>query len=173
MDFQTHTIAATVHGRFLVREGPPQRLLVGFHGYAETAEVHLDELLKIRGIDNWTVASVQALHPFYTARTQQVVASWMTKLDREMAIADNIAYVRNVVEWFHEPQTVVFEGYSQGGAMAYRAASDFGRAAGLIVLAADVPPDVTSNIPAVLIGRSRHDDWYTDEKVKKDLTVFV
>ena len=169
MDFQTHTIAATVHGRFLVREGPPQRLLVGFHGYAETAEVHLDELLKIRGIDNWTVASVQALHPFYTARTQQVVASWMTKLDRELAIADNIAYVRSVVEWFHEPQTVVFEGYSQGGAMAYRAANDFGRAAGLIVLAADVPPDVTSNIPAVLIGRGRHDDWYTEEKLKKDL----
>ena len=97
MDFQTHTIAARMHGRFLVREGPPQRLLVGFHGYAETAEVHLDELLKIRGIDNWTVASVQALHPFYTARTQQVVVSWMTKLDREMAIADNIAYVRSVV----------------------------------------------------------------------------
>jgi predicted esterase len=165
----THSIAATVHGRFLVQPGPPKRLLIGFHGYAETAEKHLEDLTKIRGAQNWTVVSVQALHPFYTARTQQVVASWMTKLDREMAIADNIAYVRSVVEWFHEPETVVFEGYSQGGAMAYRAASDFGRAAGLIVLAADLPPDVTSNIPPVLIGRGIRDDWYTDEKLKKDL----
>ena len=164
-----HTIAATVHGRFIVREGPPERVLIGFHGYAETAEKHLEDLLKIRGIENWTVASVQALHPFYTSRTQQVVASWMTKLDREQAIADNLAYVRSVVGWFHDPEKVVFEGYSQGGAMAYRAASDYGRAAGVIVLAADVPPDVTSNVPAVLIGRGTRDEWYTDEKLKKDL----
>jgi len=166
---QEHTIAATVHGRVLVRPGPPERLLIGFHGYAETAEIHLEQLLKIAGIENWTVAAVQALHPFYTARTQQIVASWMTKLDREQAIADNLAYVRNVLEWFHEPRTVVFEGYSQGGAMAYRAASDFGRAAGVIVLAADVPPDVPSSLPPVLIGRGTRDEWYTDEKLKKDL----
>jgi len=169
LTFQQHTVAATVHGRFVVRPGPPERLLIGFHGYAETAETHLDELLKIGGVEEWTVASVQALHPFYTARTQQIVASWMTRLDRELAIADNIAYVRSVLEWFHQSKTVVFAGFSQGGAMAYRAASDFGRAAGLIVLASDVPPDVTSNLPPVLIGRGALDDWYTDEKLKKDL----
>src|SRR5581483_8862807 len=140
----THTIAATVHGRFLVRAGPAERMLVGFHGYAETAEIHLDELLKIPGIDAWTVVSVQALHPFYTSREQRIVASWMTRLDREPAIDDNKAYVRGVLDSLHPPQTVVFAGFSQGGAMAYRAAADFGRAAGVIVLAADVPPDVTS-----------------------------
>ena len=129
----THTLAATVHGRFLVRAGPPQRLLIGFHGYAETAEVHIEELSKIRGVEDWTVVSVQALHPFYTALTQQIAASWMTKLDRELAIADNIAYVRSVREWFQSPKTVAFAGYSQGGAMAYRAASDFARAAGVSV----------------------------------------
>ena len=169
LTIQEHTIAATVHGRFLVRPGPAERLLIGFHGYAETAEVHLEDLWKIRGVEDWTVVSVQALHPFYAARTQQIVASWMTKLDRELAIADNIAYVRSVLEWFHHPKTVVFAGFSQGGAMAYRAASDFGGAAGLIVLASDVPPDVTENVPPVLIGRGVRDDWYTDEKLKKDL----
>jgi predicted esterase len=169
LTFQEHTIAATVHGRFLVRPGPPERLLIGFHGYAETADIHINELLKIRGVENWTVAAIQALHPFYTARTQQIVASWMTKLDREQAIADNKAYVRSVIDSFRETRTVVFLGFSQGGAMAYRAASDFGRAAGVIVLAADLPPDVTTNIPPVLIGRGNRDDWYTDEKLKKDL----
>ena len=158
-----------MHGRFLVRPGPPERLLIGFHGYAEAAEIHMDELLKIRGVENWTVAAIQALHPFYTGRSERIVASWMTKLDREQTIADNKAYVRSIIESFHEPRTVVFLGFSQGGAMAYRAASDFGRAAGLIVLAADLPPDVTTNIPPVLIGRGSRDDWYTDEKLKKDL----
>jgi predicted esterase len=168
-DFQTHTLAATVHGRFLVQQGPPERLLVGFHGYGENAEMHINELLKIRGIDRWTVASVQALHPFYSGRTESVVASWMTRLDREAAIADNIAYVRSVLEWFHEPQTIAFAGFSQGTAMAYRAASDYGRTAGLIALGGDVPPDVADNLPPVLVGRGKRDDLYSDEKFEKDL----
>ena len=164
-----HTIAATVHGRFVVRPGPPERLLIGFHGFAETAEIHIEELLKIRGVEAWTVVSVQALHPFYTGRSQQIVANWMTSQDRELAIADNIAYVRSVVESFHEQQKVVFAGFSQGVAMAYRAASDFKKAAGLMVLGGDLPPDVTSNIPPILLGRGVRDDWYNDEKFKKDL----
>jgi len=166
---ETHTIAATVHGRFIVRAGPPERLLVGFHGFAETAQIHLEELLKIRGVEAWTVVSVQALHPFYTGRTQQIVANWMTSQDRELAIADNIAYVRSVVEGFHQPQKIVFAGFSQGVAMAYRAASDFKKAAGLIVLGGDRPPDVTSNIPPMLLGRGVRDERYSEEKFKKDL----
>src|SRR5216117_786469 len=136
-----HTIAATVHGRFLVRGGPPERLILGFHGYAQTAEILLDEVLKIDRIDRWTLASVQALHPFYSGRTQQVVASWMTRLDRELAIADNINYTRGVIDWLHRPATIVFAGYSQGAAMAYRTASDCEQAVGLMVLGGDVPPD--------------------------------
>jgi len=158
-----------VHGRFLVRPGPPEKLLIGFHGYAETAEIHIEELLKIPVTDGWTIVAVQALHPFYTSRDERIVASWMTRLDREMAIDDNKAYVRGVLDYFHDPQTVVFAGFSQGGAMAYRAAADFRRAAGVLVLAADVPPDVTSLDTPVLIGRGERDNWFTDEKLKKDL----
>ncbi|MDQ6801356.1 MAG: phospholipase [Acidobacteriota bacterium] len=165
----THTIPATVHGRFLVREGPPERLLIGFHGYAETADIHIEELSRIRGIDRWTVAAIQALHPFYS-RTQQVVASWMTRLDRELALADNIAYVRSVIETFHDPETVVFFGYSQGAAMAYRGAANYGRGKGLIALGGDVPPDVVDNVPPALVARGARDEWYSEEKFKKDLS---
>jgi predicted esterase len=164
-----HTITATVHGRFLVAEGPPARLLIGFHGYAETAERHFEDLIKIPGTDAWTVVAVQALHPFYAGRTQKVVASWMTPLDREMAIADNIAYVRSIVDWFHQPETVVFAGFSQGAAMAYRAASSYAHAAGLIALGAHMPLDVKENLPPVIVGRGLHDEWYTEEKLKQDL----
>ena len=104
LDFEIRSIAATVHGRYLLRPGPAERLLVGFHGYGENAEAHLAQLVKIPHIDRWTVVSVQGLHPFYSGRTQQIVASWMTSQDRELAIADNKAYVRSVVAAFPTPR---------------------------------------------------------------------
>jgi predicted esterase len=170
-DFDIHTIPTTVHGRYLVCDGPPERLLVGFHGYGETAETHMAELRQTPGIDRWTVVAVQALHPFYVSRTGMIVASWMTSLDRELAIEDNRAYVRSVVAQFPTPQQLIFLGFSQGAAMAYRAAAG-SAATGVIALGGDVPPDVVeshSKLPPVLIGRGIREEWYTDEKLQKDL----
>ena len=129
------------------------------------------ELRQIPGIDRWTVVAVQALHPFYVSRTGMIVASWMTSLDRELAIDDNRAYVRSVVAQFPAARQLVFLGFSQGAAMAYRAAAG-SNAAGLIALGGDVPPEVVEsrpNLPPVLIGRGIREEWYTDEKLQKDL----
>ncbi len=54
--------------------------------------------------------------------------------------------------------------------MAYRAAADYRRAAGLIVLAHEVPSDVKEGIPPVLVGRGVRDDLYPAEKLEKDLS---
>jgi predicted esterase len=170
-DIQTRTIPTTVHGRYLVRNGPPERLLVGFHGYGETAEAHMAELRQIPGVDRWTIVAVQALHPFYVSRTGMIVASWMTSLDRELAIEDNRAYVRSVVAQFPRPAQLVLLGFSQGAAMAYRAAAG-SDATGVIALGGDVPPDVVeanSKLPPVLIGRGIREEWYSEEKLQKDL----
>jgi predicted esterase len=170
-DLNIRTIPATVHGRYLVRDGPPERLLVGFHGYGETAEAHMAELRQIPGIDRWTAVAVQALHPFYMNRTGMIVASWMTSLDRELAIEDNRAYVHSVVAQFPPPRQLVFLGFSQGAAMAYRAAAG-SNATGVIALGGDVPPEVVEShpkLPPVLIGRGIREEWYTDEKLQKDL----
>src|SRR5207253_1436125 len=96
------TIATQTHGRYLVSPATAATtadapLLVGFHGYGETAEEELARLHSIPGIDRWTVVSVQGLHQFYRRRTNEVVASWMTRQNRELTIADNIAYVTSVV----------------------------------------------------------------------------
>jgi len=163
----THTIETITHGRYLVERRGSQRLLVGFHGYGESAERHLEELRQLDPAEEWTLVAVQALNRFYT-RSQEVVASWMTREDREHAIADNIEYVRRVVETLRPYDRLVFAGFSQGAAMAYRAAAAVG-ADGLIILAADIPPDVESVPVPVLIGRGERDDWYSDEKLKKDL----
>ena len=173
-----HTIEARTRGRYLVRAPqtpPPWPLLVGFHGYAEAAADHLEALVSIPGHEAWLLVAVQALHPFYT-RSERVVASWMTREDREEAIADNLDYVGRVLDRVrHEHQTrqtLVFSGFSQGGAMAYRAAAHHG-ADGLIILAADVPPDVMAGprvpLPPILIGRGTKDDWYTEARQAADL----
>jgi predicted esterase len=171
-----HTIEARTHGRYIVEspaadtagEAP---LLVGFHGHAESAEMMLENLRAIGA--GWHLVSVQALHRFYTKRGA-IVATWMTRQDRELAIADNTAYVWSVVDAVrrggqrHRP--LVFVGFSQGVAMAYRAAAA-GDCNGLIVLAGDVPPDVALRagvLPPILLGRGRADDWYTEEKGAAD-----
>src|SRR5262249_37219295 len=120
---------ARTHGRYLVRKpagNPPRPLLVGFHGYRENAAAHLAVLETIPGIGRWLIVSVQGLHRFY-AKGGDVVASWMTSEDRELAIADNVAYVQGVVEAvraeFGPAEPLLFEGFSQGTAMAFRAAA--------------------------------------------------
>lgn len=169
------TIEARVHGRYLVRapQGPgPWPALFGFHGYGEDASTNMSALTRIPNASEWLLVAVQALHPFYTKK-EAVVASWMTQQDRELAIPDNVGYVTAVVaavrQEFHLRESpIVFAGFSQGVAMAYRAAAHI-RCNGVIALAGDVPPDVTQPLPDVLIGRGSQDDWYTDEKVAADV----
>lgn len=169
-------LPATVHGHYWVRPAAgsgPAPLLVGFHGYGENGEGFLASLEAIPGAAAWHVASVQALHLFYTRQGRQVVGSWMTRFDRDLAIADNVAYARAAVAAVREEVpatgTLVFAGFSQGVAMAYRAAAAE-TCAGVIALAGDVPPEVDpSRLPPVLIGRGRGDDWYDPEKLRADL----
>jgi predicted esterase len=176
-------IEARTHGRYLLRVptvAPPWPLLVGFHGYAEAAADHLAALTAIDGTDEWLIVAIQALHPFYARREERVVASWMTREDREQAIADNVDYIGRVLDRVrHEHQTrplLVFSGFSQGGAMAYRAAANH-RADGLIVLAADVPPDVIEKqhvpLPPILIGRGVRDSWYTEAQQASDVVALA
>lgn len=172
-----HTVATQTHGRYLVSPGTdrPGHLLIGFHGYGESAEDQLRRLRVIPGADPWTVASIQGLHQFYRRRTNEVIASWMTRQNRELAIADNAAYVLQVIRHIagDAAKGVVVAGFSQGVAMAYRAAVMLDRpVVGLIACGGDIPPELDnsalSRIPAVLVGRGARDDWYTAEKMDTD-----
>ncbi len=179
-DFQARVLPTPTHGHYLIAapagdgSGP---LLVGFHGYGQSAEQHLADLRRLPGLDGAVRVSVQALHLFY-ARSQDVVGSWMTRHGRELAIADNVRYVGAVVERvraeFPRAGRLAYLGFSQGAAMAYRAAAFAGHAChALVALGGDLPPDVAADrnapLPPVLIGRGRHDSWFTREKVEADL----
>ena len=172
-------VETTVHGRVLVRPGHSPHLLVGFHGYAESAGDQLPRLERIPSARDWTLASIQGLNRFYRGRTQDAVAGWMTREDRDAAIADNIAYVDLAVdrlrESFAAAGMLVFAGFSQGAAMAYRAAVR-GRfaAAAVIAVGGDVPPELLTAMgnvfPPVLIIRGTRDEWYTEAKLNADVT---
>lgn len=175
-------VAATIHGRYLLEapsdvEGAP--LLVGFHGYGENAERHLEELRRIPGAGRCVLCAVQALHPFYN-RSGEVIACWMTSLDRERAIHDNVAYVASVVASVKRElpvsERLVYLGFSQGAAMAYRAAAGAGHAChGLIVLGGDVPPELErrdlTGFPPVLLGRGSSEEWYDAAKMEHDVEI--
>lgn len=166
-------VGTRVHGRVLVRRAsPPAGILIGFHGYLENAETHLARMEGIPGADAWTLVSVQALHRVYRGRSEETVASWMTRQDRDVMIADNVAYVDAVVQDLgvdSRPARIVCAGFSQGGAMAFRAGIRGAFAcAGIISVGADVPPDLTDDrgvrFPPVLAVRGARDEWLTAEK---------
>lgn len=172
------TISVRTHGRYLI-DSPAGAVatLVGFHGYQENASINLDALRRIAAGRALRLISIQALNRFYT-RTNTVVAGWMTTEDRELAIADNLDYVGAVLAEVAADsgltRPVIYVGFSQGVAMAYRAAA-FGQRPcdGVIALAGDVPPDVVpvaAGLPAVLLGRGTDDAWYSAEKMSADLS---
>jgi len=174
-----HTIPTQTHGRYLVSAAaePDAPLMVGFHGYGETTEEELVRLQTIPGSDRWTLVSIQGLHQFYRRRTNEIVASWMTRQNRELAIEDNVVYVanltRDLLREHSVNSTLVLTGFSQGVAMAFRAAAFLTvPVAGVIACGGDVPPELGAEqlqrIPAVLIARGRTDEWYTAEKLHSD-----
>jgi predicted esterase len=190
------SIETPIHGRVLIEDAADGLAvrLVAFHGYGQSADDILSELQRISGASAWQIVAVQGLHRFYTRTDQQVVASWMTRQDRELAIADNIQYVDRVLDrvsvegGLHSGSPsvkLVFVGFSQGVAMAYRAAvRGRHRAAGIVALAGEIPPELktgasrsstspgardTSRWPPVLIGVGTSERWYVPEEVDADI----
>lgn len=182
-EIDVRLIATPTHGRVLVREaraGAARGVLVGFHGYMEQAALQMARLTAVPGADRWTLVSIQALHRFYRGRTQEVVASWMTREDREEAVADNLEYVDAALDSVpHDGSTrIVYAGFSQGGAMAFRAAvRGRRRAAGVIAVGSDVPPELLADpaavFPPVLLLRGARDAWLTTGQFAADLNALA
>lgn len=179
---EIHSIPTLTHGRVLVRSARAaacRGVLVGFHGYMENAAIQMRRLEEIPGASRWTLVSIQGLHRFYRPRSEDVVASWMTREDRDAAIADNLAYVAAALDAVpHDPSMpVVYLGFSQGVAMAFRAAV-CGRhpAAAIVAVGGDVPPELLQRsltFPRVLLVRGERDEWYTQAKADLDVAALT
>jgi predicted esterase len=173
------TIPVTAHGRLLIDDAgkaSPLRILAGCHGYAENADEMMERLHAIPADASWTRVSIQALHRFYRGRSQTTVASWMTRQDRDLLIADNVAYVDEAMAATAGARSIerlVFCGFSQGVAMAFRAGLLGARKAdAILALGGDVPPELLADtgieFPRVLLARGARDEWYSGEKMGSD-----
>jgi predicted esterase len=153
-------------------------MLVGFHGYGEGADIQLERMRRIPGADRWLLVSIQGLHRFYQRRANEVVASWMTRQDREHAIADNLAYASAVIDAVEREYPggprLVLAGFSQGVAMMFRAAAASSRPVdGVIAVGGDVPPElgpaVLARVRRALVCRGARDEWYTEQIFGRDI----
>jgi predicted esterase len=183
MVIETFVVEALTHGRYRVRPpvGEPRGIVIGFHGYLQDAGDFLADLGVVPGADFWALVAVDALHAFYPrgSGSGRVVRGWMTRDLREEAIADNVAYVRGVLDAcrrrFGWRLPVVAVGFSQGASMAWRAALLAGHEiAAVAALGGDIPPEL-ARLSAVspfprraLIARGESDEWYTEERLAAD-----
>ena len=175
------TIAIGTHGRYLLEppaSAGPAPMLVGFHGYGEGADIQLERMRRIPGADRWLLVSIQGLHRFYQRRANEVVASWMTRQDREHAIADNLAYASAVIDAvareYPGGSRLVLTGFSQGVAMMFRAAVASSRPVdGVIAVGGDVPPELDpaglARVRRALVCHGARDQWYTEEIFGRDI----
>jgi predicted esterase len=178
-DIETFSIRTPTHGRVLVRRAQQPAatgVLAGFHGYMENAAILMARLAAIPRSSAWTLLSIQGLHRFYRGRAEEVVASWMTREDREDAIADNIEYAAAALDTVVTDRTrpIVCLGFSQGVAAAFRAGTRGPRrAAGIIAIGGDIPPELPADreveFPRVLLLRGARDEWYTEAKLSADI----
>lgn len=174
-----HHLKTSVSGRYLVEvpDGDgPFPLLAGFHGYGQTAEDELALLRKIPGSDGWIRLSIEALHPFINPKGQ-LGASWMTRRDRELRIAENVRYVDAVIERVMNEIAfdgrLVLHGFSQGAGMACRAAV-LGRhkVSAVMLLGGDIPPELDDlkRMRAVHLARGERDRFYRQKQFGSDVT---
>ena len=174
-------IAAATHGRYLIEppaESGPAPILVGFHGYGEGAETQLERMRRIPGAERWLLVSIQGLHRFYQRRANEVVASWMTRQHRELAIGDNLAYVEGVLDAvdreYPGATRLVMAGFSQGVAMTFRAATASSRRVdGVVAVGGDVPPELEAaaigRVGRALVCHGARDEWYPQAIFERDV----
>jgi len=176
---ETFSIRTSTHGRVLVRRADqrdPAVVLAGFHGYMENAAIQMARLAAVPGSDAWTLVSIQGLNRFYRGRSEEVVAGWMTREDREDAIADNIEYAEAALQAAVTDARcpIVCVGFSQGVATAFRAGTRGApHSVGIVAVGGDIPPELLAdpqvNFPRLLLLRGARDDWYTEAKLSSDV----
>ncbi len=99
-----------------------EHLVIALHGYAQMANYFL-KWFENSDFKNAVIIAPEGLHRFYwDGFSGKVVASWMTKEDREDDIKDYVNYLDTLVENLNLPKKIKITvlGFSQGAATATR-----------------------------------------------------
>jgi predicted esterase len=120
------------------------------HGYAQLGDEFISQFSKLEN-QNTLIVAPEGLHRFYLRGGQEkVVASWMTKEDRDDDIRDYVLFLDKVydavLEKFSSPPKIIALGFSQGAATASRwCAMGKSKMDELILWCGFFPPDLPPN----------------------------
>lgn len=119
------------------------------HGYAQKGDVFLQSFQELAN-ENILLVAPEALNKFYTKGGYgDVVASWMTRDNRENEIENYVAYIESVVTYFQQKGFTTFNilGFSQGVAtvsrfLKFSSIISFDK---VILFAGEIPAEVDYN----------------------------
>lgn len=154
-------------GKALFQKGEEKdTLLIGFHGYGETAQIQMQRLENLG--TQVSLLCPQALHGFYT-KYGDVGYSWMTKDQRERSLAVNLDYIQKTVTPLvaqYGFKHIVCMGFSQGVAMALRFGLCHPQVKSIACLGGDLPLDCQELLQGqcqILWGRGDQDKLMPQE----------
>lgn len=149
------TITTPKTARYFISEKPSAEfteVLFVCHGYAQLASEFISEFDNFSG-GQLLIVAPEGLHRFYQrGGYEKVVASWMTKEDREDDIRDYITWLdmmaADVLMYCRPDIKVTVLGFSQGAATVSRwASSGMTKIDHLILWCGFFPPDLTVENP--------------------------
>lgn len=125
-----------------------QHILIALHGYGQLAQFFFRKFTALP--ENWGVLVPEAPHRFYLEGSSgRVGASWMTKEWRHQDIAENNAFLGQLIVKVRETYPLAslhLLGFSQGGATAARLFQSIPTNFEQLILWASVfPPDIQKN----------------------------
>lgn len=155
-DFATEfgKIAVPATGYYHIARGQaarPAPLLLGLHGYAQTAQDFVGVMRKIAP-EEFVAAAAQGFNQIWTGPKSQISFAWLTAYEKEDSIVRNNDFINSLLdrltgEGLVDPARVFLLGFSQGSSVAYRFAHrNPRRVAGLISVCSDLPPDIEANL---------------------------
>ena len=125
-----------------------QHILIALHGYGQLAQFFFRKFTALP--ENWGVLVPEAPHRFYLEGSSgRVGASWMTKEWRHQDIAENNAFLSQLIVKIKETYPLAslhLLGFSQGGATAARLFQSIPTNFEQLILWASIfPPDIQKN----------------------------
>jgi predicted esterase len=147
------------------------------HGYAQLADEFLKSFEKLSN-ENLLIVSPEGLHRFYTRGHTEVVASWMTKVEREDDIRDYVLFLdkvyAEVMRGISSNAKVIVLGFSQGAATVSRwSVMGQSKIDELILWCGSFPPDVhPTEVPKTIfltLVTASNDKFVSAEQAREQL----
>lgn len=145
------------------------KVLIVLHGYGQLVQYFIRKFDTL--YNDYLIVAPEGPHRFYlNGFSGRVGASWMTKEKRLWDIADNQAYIQQVVDTYGVGKEITILGFSQGGATATRFVDNTETAIHrLVIWAATYPDDVSIDPTSKWQNIKRHfvlgneDPFFTTE----------